>query len=385
MKHVSMCAVALALLALQSGAAVAQAYRVTNQTYGSYYADTTVALSFNGGTSTFNNSEYYLSPYEYTSGNNAGSIPLAAQFNVSGAGNPAFGLPTVQMEGYAYTTWGANHARARISGFDPLPASSSTTSCQTAPGSGVCTPGLPETTTTFNTNPNAYTNGLSRWEEIYQTGGASGSLATTYHVQGTLGPQASTSGTPSGNASLFWAERDFNGQNLGYVSASYDAQSDTWSMYTFSNVANTFIPTSGLGTLNINTSIDVQRSYVDGDAIYVDSYLQTSASGNGLSSFENTVTLTKLDFSSGTRIFASSGSNYGAGGLGLLSFAGGTGSGINCSDLSCAAGTGGGGGGGGVIPVPEPAGYALMLAGLAVVAGAMRRGRRADATVATPT
>ena len=382
MKLFSLCAAALALLALQSGAAVAQAYRVTNQSYGIYSADTTVELSFNGGISVFYNSENYLNPSAYTSGNNAGSIPLAAQFSVSGAGNPAFGLATVQMDGSAYTTWGANHARTRISGFDSMTISSSSTSCQTAPGSGLCTPGLPETTTTFNTIPYAYAYGISRWEEIYQTGGAGGSLSTTFRIQGTLGPQASTSGAPSGNASLFWAQQDFNGQYMAYVSANYDALSDGWSMNTFSNVANTSIQTSGLGTLNINTLIDVQSSYVDGDAVYVDSYLQTSVSGNGVSSFENTVTLTKLDFPSGARVFASSGTNYGAGGLGLLSFAGGTGSGTNCSDLSCAAGTGGGGG---VIPVPEPAGYALMLAGLAVVAGAMRRGRRAGTTAATPT
>lgn len=382
MKLFSLCAAALALLALQSGAAVAQAYRVTNQAYGYYFADTTVELSFNGGTSVFYNTENYLNPSAYTFGNNAGSVPLAAHFSVSGAGNPAFGLATVQMDGSAYTTWGANHARTRISGFDSMTISSSSTSCQTAPGSGLCTPGLPETTTTFNTIPYAYAYGISRWEEIYQTGGAGGSLSTTFRIQGTLGPQPSTSGAPSGSASLYWAQNDFNGQTLGHVSAIYYAATDEWSMNTFSNVANAFIQTSGLGTLNINTSIDVQRSYVDGDAVYVDSYLQTVVSGNGLSDVQNTVTLTKLDFPNGARVFASSGTNYGDGGLGLLSFAGGAGSGTNCSDLSCAAGIGGGGG---IAPVPEPAGYALMLAGLAVIAGAMRRGRPVCATPATQT
>jgi hypothetical protein len=199
----------------------------------------------------------------------------------------------------------------------------------------------------------------------------------TFQVHATLGaqtpgPTSQLNGTNSGSAQFYWAERDFNGTSLGQVSAYYDAGTDTWSMQTFSNVSGLWIDTNGTGALTIDQSIKVHRSFVTGEAVYVDSYLQTYVNGNGISDAENTVTMTSLDAPTGTRLLASSGANY----LGVLSFGGGGGSGTVCADVSCLAGGGGGGGGIPVGPVPEPETYALMLAGLGAL-GLLARRRRA--------
>ena len=359
-------AAVLAALTLMSGTAMAQAYRVTNQAWAYYYANTAVDIAgfFN---SSSNSTEYYGSLYDYTTGSSAAAVPLAAQASFTAAGNPLYSLPTVAANGYSYTDWGHNHALVSISGFDPVQTVSGPhDSCVQVGGN--CLPGT-DYTIKFTTSPTAYGYAQSRWEEIYQTGGAGGSLSMSFVVHATLGSQPSTSGNPSGSANFYWAERDFNNNSLGYVWANYDAQSDSWSKSTYSNAGGgSSSYTTGTGTLLINDTINVERSFVTGDAVYVDSFMQNSVFGNGIADAQNTVTMTRLDAPSGARILASSGTNY----SGVLTFGGGSGSGTVCTTLAC---VGGGGGGGGPLPVPEPETYALMLAGLGAIGLLVRRRR----------
>jgi len=372
----------LAALSVAAGTASAQAYRVSNTLYGYYYAQTEVQLDFNGQVSSFYNTQWYIDGnYQSNIGGSANALPPALVLSQTGVGSAALGLPTVQMDGMAATNWGHNHAKLQVSGYDQINSSVTSTSCPTLPGTGICTG--PEYTTTFNTNTWAYAQANSRWEEIYQTGGAAGALNMTFNAHFTLGSQASTSGTPSGYSSMQWAERDFNGAALSSISASYDAGSDSWYMQTQSNLDGIYRYYSGSGSLVVDGtnqftandgyvfdgSIGVQRSFATGDAVYVDSGLWVNVNGNGLADAENTITLTKLDAPTGTRLYASSGADYGS----VLSFGGGSGTGTVCTTVACLAGPGGGGGGGGGAPVPEPGTYGLILAGLGLMGWAVRR------------
>jgi hypothetical protein len=267
-------------------------------------------------------------------------------------GSSFYNLPAVAMYGKSDTSFGANHAKVAISGFDPVQTTTVETYCTTSDGVTCLGPPIDFT---YNTNPYTYATAQSRWQEIYTLGGSSGVAVASFNVHFSLDKQPSTSGVDSGIANFYWAERDFNGNALGYVSASYNAVSDWHTLYYYDNVGNSGTWADGAGALiDTNIAVQVQRNFVDGDAVYVDSFAQTDVNGNGLSDAENTVTLTNLNLPSGTRVFAGSGASYG----GVFSFSGGTGT--VCTSLSCAAGGGGGG-----PPVPEPGTYALMLAGLA--------------------
>jgi hypothetical protein len=383
-------ALAAAAMLVASGSSLAQASgvaRVTNQAWGYYYADTSLNVNIGGvDIGSYNSTQWFINQYGSNFGTSAALAPAPVSLSATDPGNLVTSPSTVTMDLRAGTTWGANHTYASISGFDPYLTSATMTLCPTVPGSQTCIPGLPEQTQTLSSSNQTYGYATSRWEEIYQTGGGSGALSTTFNVHVSLGAQPSGTGTPNGNAQFFWAERDFAGNYVAYFSAGYDAGTDSWSASTYSNTTGQYHYFNGSGSLTIGDSsnpttltsgdsstfdgsITGLRSFATGDVVYVDSYAQSYVSGNGLSDAENTVTLTKLIAPTGVRLLAGSGANYG----GVFS-GGGSGGGL-CTTTECVIG--GGGGGGGPPPVPEPQTYALLLAGLAVVGRAVKRRRAA--------
>ena len=378
-------AVAAALVAGNSMAQASGAARVTNTGYGYYSAFTQLKIEI-GGTpiGSYNSYDYFLNRYKQNFGSSATAVAAPVVISDSSAGNAITSPYTVNVDVRAGTTWGTNRTYASVSGFEYLNTTSTSTLCTTVPGTGTCVPGLPEQTQTLNTSNQAYGGATSRWEEIYQTGGADGALSTTFNIHVSLGAQPGAAGAaPSGQSSFFWAERDFNGNNTAYFSASYSASSDTWWAQAFSNdtglrsyygsgsfaVGSGQVLTSWDGSSTFDGTLTGTRSFTTGDVVYVDSYAQSYVQGNGLSDAENTVTLTNLNVSDGVRVLAQSGTNYGG------VFTGGGGGGGLCTDLSCVGG--GGGGGGGTPPIPEPGTYALLLACLGVVGWSVRRRRNA--------
>lgn len=389
MNHRSMIRTAVALAAaLVAGHSMAQASgaaRVTNYGYGYYYANSSLEISI-GGTpiGTYNSTEYFISKYEQNFGSSVDAVAAPVVISASSAGNAVTSPYSVNVDVRAGTTWGTNRTYASVSGFEYMNTTTTSTLCTTIPGTGTCVPDLPEQTQTLSTNNQAYGYGISRWEEIYQTGGAAGALSTTFNVHVSLGAQPGAVGAPpSGYSSFYWAERDFNGNSIASFNATYNASTDSWWAWASSNtglsmnfsgsgsfaVGNGAVLTSWDGS-TFDGTLSGTRSFATGDVVYVDSYAYSYVSGNGLADAENTVTLTNLNVSDGVRVLAQSGTNYGG------VFTGGGGGGGLCTDLSCVGG-GGGGGGGGTPPIPEPGTYAMLLAGLGVVGWMARRRRTA--------
>lgn len=376
-------AVAAALVAGNSIAQSSGAARVSNQAYGYYYANTELRFVIAGTPfGPYNSTDYFLARYEQNFGSSAAAVAAPVVISDSSVGNAVTSPYAVNVDVRAGTTWGTNRTYASVSGFESLNTTSTSTLCTTVPGSGICVPGLPEQEQTLSTSNQAHGGATSRWEEIYQTGGAAGALSTTFNVHVSLGAQPGAAGAaPSGQSSFFWAERDFNGNNIAYFNASYSASSDAWWANTFSNdtgwrsydgsgsfaVGNGQVLTSWDGSSTFDGTLTGTRSFATGDVVYVDSYAQSWVWENGLSDAENTVTLTNLSVPTGVRVLAQSGTNYSG------VFTGGGGGGGLCTDLSCLGG--GGGGGGGTPPIPEPETYALLLAGLGVVGWVVRRRR----------
>lgn len=264
------------------------------------------------------------------------------------AGDTSKGMTTVTTNAYGKTDWGSNHASASTTGYTPVSESYS--------GSFVV--GGTTWPMQVKTDTVSYAFGRSIWEELYQIGGGTGTgqFTGTIHIDGSL------SGLASGSASMNWSLRTFSNQLVASLTASYDTATDSWTKGVYSNGAWTY--TNGSGGLTINEDVVGSYSFTYGAALYLQSDLYTSVNGNGSADFSNTVQFTGMKLPQDAAVFVLSGaraSDYG------ISFAG-NGSGTICSDLACAVN-------GGTQPIPEPETYALLLAGLGIVAWVARRRR----------
>lgn len=341
-------AVLAASLAVSVLPALAQgAARISNEVWIDYYADTSASIPSLGP-----ESFYQYSWYNYARESNAttpGQLqPGALDVSQTGVGNELLGMGVVTQSGYADSSFGANHARLMTTGYVPVSTSGSMPYCLTDEFGGSCI--SEPLQMDYYTNTYAYSHTKTRWEDVFALGGSGGSMVATYALTGSFAPEY-TSG--AGSMRFLWTERDLNGNELGSVRLDYDAMSDSWEKRTFSNVSGETFE-SGFGMLLLNESITVQRDFADGDAVYVDSYLEIFADeANGDLDLANTVTLTSLTLPGGTRFFASSGNDYG----GVVDF--GAGGGTICDTLACAIG--------GTPPIPEPQTWLLMLAGLAAL------------------
>ncbi|MDP2787700.1 MAG: PEP-CTERM sorting domain-containing protein [Pseudomonadota bacterium] len=378
-KHLTMVLAGL----LVASPALANQYRVQNWTYGWYQMDTSYTSVLFGLDADGNlKSAYYQDAIgnlwtsglpTYNQGNTSGSVPAALSHQGTWTGDPARGLNDVDYDLYAHTTWGSNHARASFDNYQQV--STNTTSYYIpSDAEGAPIPGFSPIQIDKQTNSSLYGNANSQWEELYMIGGspfsALGHYNATFHVDGKLGPSLNSDGT--GNASMSWSLRDFEGQNLVSINAGYDASSDSWYKQTYS--AGAWDYQNGTGELTINE--DLQQNggtFYFGTALYLNSNLQAYVSGNGVSNFENTVEMTGFELPGGSSVYAMSGTNLGSYNIAFDSTGGG--GGVLCNDLNCATS---GGGGGTVIPaIPEPETYAMMLAGLALVGWSARRRRSA--------
>jgi len=215
----------------------------------------------------------------------------------------------------------------------------------------------------------SYAKAQSQWEDLFMIGASQqtqsvGQYDATFRVQGRLGPSTNTNGT--GQARMVWSLRDFNHEQLIYISAGYHAAIDAWSKYTYSDGVWEF--DWGTGPLVIDESLRLNGgTFQYGTPLYLNSLLRTYVSGNGVSSFGNTVGMTEFEVPSGSLVYAYSGTDLAAYGIVFDGMGGGT----LCHDLACASGTGGVGT---VVPaIPEPEAYAMMLAGLGLIAFVVRR------------
>ena len=350
-------------------------YRVSNYLYGYYYLDSTMSsplfgVDQYGNPKTYNSQDYFGSAYGNIQGNNSGNVPAALVEAGTWVGNASNGLNDVDYDIYAYTTWGKNHARASIDNYEQVDA---TSTAYYLPSDGSGNPsGLPEIPIETRSYSNVYGSAQSQWEELYMIGGSSlsalGHYNATFHVEGKLGPSANSDGT--GSAQMYWSMRDFNNNNLVSISATYNASDDSWYKSTYS--AGVWSSDNGFGELVIDELLQQNGGTFNyGTALYLNSSLQTYVWGNGVSSFENTVEMTELEFTGGSRVYAMSGTDLSNYNITFDSTNGG--GGVLCDGLNCATT---GGGGGTVIPgIPEPETYAMMLAGLALVGWVARRRR----------
>ena len=365
-------AIAVAAVLAASPAWSNNQYRVSNYVYGSYYVDKNLSspmfgLDQNGNPQNFYASDYLGWASDSNSGNSSGAVPAALTQAGTWTGT-ANGLNDVDYDFYSSTTWGKNHARAVIDNYKQVD-STSTAYYLPSDGSGSSL-GQPEIPVTTVSSSRAYGYAQSQWEELYMIGSSSlsalGHYNATFHVDGKLGPSANSDGT--GSAQLYWSLRDFNNNPLVSINASYNAYDNSWYKDTYS--AGVLSSDNGYGELVINEDLQQNGGTFNyGTALYLNSFLQTYVSGNGISSFENTVEMTQLELEGGSRVYAMSGTDLSNYHIAFNSANGG--GGVLCDGLNCATT---GGGGGTVIPgVPEPETYAMMLAGLALVGWSARR------------
>jgi hypothetical protein len=379
MMKISRLTLALAALLATSPAWSGQ-YRVQNSTQAWYYTNDSVSGSMygsnaDGSPKIFTTSEYLGSVWDSNSGNTSGSVPAALSYSGTWTGDASRGLNDVAYNLSAQTQWGANHAQISFDNYRQVD-STSTTYYVPSTALGVPIPGLPVIQSNTQTSSNVYGYAQSQWEELYMIGGSSisalGHYNATFHVDGKLGNSTNSDGT--GYSSMSWSLRDFNNNSLVSINAGYNAANDSWYKQTYSAGISTY--DIGTGQLVINEDLQENGGIFSfGTALYLNSQLQVNVSGNGVSSFENTVKMTKLELPGGSRVYAMSGanlSNY------SVAFDGSNGGGgVLCDGLNCATT---GIGGGTVVPgVPEPENYALMLAGLGLMATIIRRRKQKQA------
>ena len=363
--HALKLAVLSALLGA-SAATLAQTYRVSGEYWGGYYAQT--ALTF-GGQGPFSKFEWlgHTANGGQRSAFDPASLPLT--MSESGTWSDSFGrgMSDVHYDFLSATDFRNNHARISLGGFSQVSTDVTSPFCPTD-GAGACIgPSIDVRTQVNNT---AYGSANSRWEEIYYIGGGAGTgvLTPSYQITAQLG---ATGGSSDGNASFNWQQKDFQGQTVLGIQASYYASSDSWWENRYDSATGLWNSSSGNGAWSINDTITGQLSFTYGAPFYVDSSLYVSVNGNGLADAGNTVTLTALALPANSRLFVASGTGYGD----AVQFSGG-GGGFLCATQDCATGGGGGGGGGTYIPpVPEPETYVLMLAGLGLLGWLSRRRR----------
>lgn len=369
----------------------AEQYRVQSSTYAGYQNDGTVSSPFFGQETyydydsdgnyvqmTRNRSTYFNnsldSEYQSTQGNSANAIPGAAQFNRTLVGDASLGIGDVQASGYAYTTWGSNHASASGSGFTPVDRNV-TAYPQIPDGNGGFIPDL-NFPIDIQSSTSLYSSAHSQWEELYQISGHSGTgtAQVTMHIDGLLsGVQA-----VGDNAYMNYSLRSFNGDTILSMSASIytylDFQGNV-QQYWSQSIWNTGVwdYDSGTGDLVVDEMLHGSYAFTYGNPLYLNSILSVSTNGNASSDFGHTVTMESLVLPENSLVYALSGTDmsvYGA------SFDG-SGGGTLCTSLDCVNGGFGGGNGGGGSTVPVPAAAWLFASGLLGLGGFASRRKRA--------
>ncbi|MDT8997787.1 PEP-CTERM sorting domain-containing protein [Paucibacter sp. APW11] len=346
---------ALLTVGLFAASAQAQTYRVSNYLWGEYNADTSLNFPPLGS---YSRRDQFGYVYSYNTVYDTSSLPFTSTAAGTWSDTVGLGMTDVNYNIYTSTDFRHNHAKVELSGFNPVDVTTSQPFCMTD-GSGACIGPTVDVDTRITNNANA--TAQSRWEELYYIGGASGTgvLTPTYHIDGSLG----ANGSITGSAQIYWAQRDFQGHTVLGLSAYYDANSDSWYKSIYDIASNSWIGSSGSGTLVLNEDLSAQLSFAYNTPFYVDSTLTTWVNGNGIADVQNTVTLTQLALPAGSRLYVASGTDY----AGTAQFSGGAGT--ICTTQNCATG----GGGGGTPPVPEPSSLAMMFSGFAALLLLQRR------------
>ncbi len=343
-------------------------YRVDNQVWGYYNMDGTVSGSLLGS-QPFNINRQLDGAYDYTSGNTAGSVPVAAAFNRIFTGDATLGAGDINKSAYAQTDWGFNHAGVKTDGFSKVDKTV-VAYPQILGTSDLSNP------ITINTSTNTYSYATSRWEELYQISGGAGT--GTAHIAMQVDGFLDGTSINNDNAQIYYSLSTFNGTQILGLSANtynntytdnvYDPVTDTynsvvvssqsWSEQIFQNGIWSYL--SGTGALNIEKlTLQGDYTFTYGDPLYLNSYLQTSVYGNGESNFINTVTMESFVLPENAAVYALSGANPAAYNIAFS----GNGVGTVCGTLDCVNNGGNGGGGPAAVPVPT----SIWLFGSALV------------------
>jgi len=367
-----------------TSAASAANYRVENQVWGDYQMNGSVTSPLLGSLP-FNINRNLDHDYSYNSGNTAGTVPAAAEFNRTFNGDATIGAGDIHVSTYAQTDWGLNHAGVKIEGFSKAektvvayPQITTTNPDFMGMGGMYSSPDT-KNPITINTSTNAYSNASSRWEELYQISGGTGTGTAhiSMHVDGFLDGALAN----NDNASINYNLSTFNGEQiLGlyaytsfYPDWVYDPTSGTynradtqhWSESILQNGVWSY--SSGTGSLpSINEMLQGDYTFTYGDPLYLNSYLDAYVNGNGESNFKNTVTMESLILPENASVYALSGANPAAYHIAFS----GNGGGTVCATLDC---VNGGLGGGGISQVPVPASIWMFGSTLAGLLGITRR------------